>query len=246
MNIELLQSDLQHLYNFGQHIQCLHLGSLYNGERELEMPSEFSPTSCMPKLRDLTLEDWNLDNLYHPLSRLFDFSALSRLSLTGSKHTLQFISALSTNAPSSGLKLEHIVTGGHFKDSDDEAYYFEWHSDPNSRTYLVDLLDVAPNISSLHINNGAWHDNHKRQVAAVHSIGPQLKALSFDFGMTDSGEPPLTEDGFDDICTACPNLEQLGYLISEAAYVPHTHETYGGRREREVFMVRHLTEAARI
>jgi hypothetical protein len=242
MNKELLQLDLQHLHDFGQHIQCLHLGSSYD---ELQIPAEFSLTSCMPNLRELALEDWNLDNLYHSLSKLFDFSALSHLSLTGSKHSLQFISALSTNAPSSGLKLERIAVGGclSYTEEDPESI-FDFDADPNSPTYLTELLDVAPNISSLHINNGAWNDDHKRQVAALHSIGPQLKALSFDL-CADGTEAPLI-DGFDGICTACPNLEQLGYLIPESAYGPYTYDGYDGKREREAFMVRTLTKSARI
>jgi hypothetical protein len=237
--MELLELDLQHLHDFGQHIQCLHLALPYNEEKKLEIPTGFSLTSCMPNLRELALENWNLDNSYHPLSRLFDFGALSRLSLTGSKHTLQFILALSTNAPLSQLKLEHVATGC------DPGYVDEAGYHP-SRTFLTDILDVTPNISSLYINNWGWDDKYERQVAAFHLIGPQLKALSFDYDEVDLNEPPLTEDGFDGICTACPNLEQLGYVISEAAYVSDTHETPGGRREGEVFMVRHLTKAARI
>jgi hypothetical protein len=241
MNIDLLQLDLQHLHDFGEHIQCLHLGSPYD---KLEIPAEFSPTSCMPNLRELALESWNLNHLYHPLSRLFDFNALTRLSLTGSKRPAQFISALSTNAPSSGLKLEHIAFGGYPKYSDDEDLLDE-NIDPNSPTYLTNLLDVAPNITSLHINNGGWESGLKRQIAALYSIGPQLKALSFD-GCSDWGWAPLPEDEFDGMCAACPNLEQLGYLISEPAYGLGTHEGYDGIHERHAFMVRTLMKAAHI
>jgi hypothetical protein len=209
-----LLHDLQHFHDFGQHIQRLSL-TLWSGmNKKLETPIGFAPTIRMPKLKELSLEGLELGHLYEPLSRLIHFAALSHLSLVGSRYSGPFTSALVKSLRVTGLQLEHFATN--ICVEDEKADF---------GTHTAALFPIDPNIKSLHFSSGSY-----ALLTNLLSVGPQLRVLSLDNCKLDQS---WLEDNFASICDAFPNLEQLGWQLSEKPYGDCSHES----RNVEVFLV---------
>jgi hypothetical protein len=210
MHTRLLAHDLQRLHDYGKNLTRLHLTQ--EDMYEAHDSTIFAPTRPLRHLKQLSLTGMYLSYIEHRLFKLFDFFALTHLSLLGCQGDAALISNLGTQAHTANkkLRLQHIST------------YLGWREDDRCIFDLCfgDVFDASPDLRSLNLS---WreelrHESRESLLSKICAIGPQLEVLSLAQKDEGSASQPLLDFEFRRICKACPNIRELGYGLGEETY----------------------------
>jgi hypothetical protein len=124
-------------------------------ERLLRQTSGSGPV--LPKLRALTLRklDFELEHLFHPVSKIVDLTKLTRLDLANCNGIITFFSdlALSNKGP---LKLQHLG----LECSEEYHEPVEKEEETTAIEYLRNVV-ASSTLRSLHIAGPAWVDGQR-------------------------------------------------------------------------------------
>jgi hypothetical protein len=212
-----LVQDLQHLLVFGKRIRRLSLTvnlDAQTKDSDFDLQTKFEPTTYMPSLKELRLEGMYLGDHDKSLSKLVDFTTLSHFSIMECEGLGLVTPASYKRIRTTELKLEHLATGSYMNVVPDSV--------------STQLSFSAPNIKSLHCSLGCY-----LRPEDMLSLGLQLKMLSLEDDLQLPSQPALYEKRIVSICNACPNLEQLGWMLPNQIHSDSHDET----REFGIFMV---------
>jgi hypothetical protein len=167
------------------------------------MKLPFGPSnSGLTHVRQLALVNMNLLDLFHPLSKFYYFDQLTRLDLLKCTSSGSFLSALGDAFRGKLLQLQDlavVVLGSSNTGEEFGACFLD--------IFMSTLQE--PSCDAVDWDEEMYSPIQKK----ILSSGQHPRALSiFE---EESHDPPLGNADFDELCVACPALEQLGYALAE-------------------------------
>jgi hypothetical protein len=168
------------------------------------------PSAKLEKLQDLSLYGVSLcASLYIGLASIVKFENLTNLTLWKCHFTSRIIAGLAGQSRTVLFNLKRL------------ALCISTTPEHSLTRSLETLLDHCPKVQDLCLEwkadrDGSWP---AFLTNSLNKIGRNLRLLSLEASSRAVDEDTLDPEIFKRICAACPNLEQLGYSISEEAMV---------------------------
>jgi hypothetical protein len=146
--------------------------------------------------------------LHQGLAKSVDFDCLTHLTLWRCFATEEFLACLVGARDAPGLSLKHL------------AISLAVDTHPQSDRTLLLLLGYCPKLTSLCLEWNSELGWRSDFLQSLDTIGENLRILSLHnqggyYDHHEMTDDTLAPQEFKRICTACPNLEQLGYTISD-------------------------------
>jgi hypothetical protein len=194
-----------------KHLQRLFIGVTDSRDRKIGnlldicLLTQTDPSARLRNLEELSLFGFSINaSFYQRLTNIVDFERLTHLSLMqcGPVHELLFGLARSTGIPY--MELRHL------------ALEILDVVQPSSQLSLAqDLELVLKRCKHLESFAFEWHEStfaSESVLQSLQAIGAGLKSLSLHrHGDVNALEP----DHFKQMCSVCPNIEQLGFNIAD-------------------------------
>lgn len=166
-------------------------------------------------IKSLTLYGLALDVLHDSQTQIVHLSALTQLTLWNCSNTHILLNRIVQSPSFASLKLKHFGLTIH---ADSERYVEE---------PLGALFRSSTCISSLCLQWDSSRSYYPHElVKHIEKIGRSLRLLSLHSTLALEESQPLDDTDFRKVCESCPNLEQLGYRISEIKLYPMIHNEY--------------------
>lgn len=201
--------------NMGSMIRCLYLSAMVTDFDYTLMPSELiTTTKVFPNLQDLTIALLNANVLFELLTRMCELSALTHLKLLKCADAEVFMSCFTQDLKSQASSLRLKTLAVDFNEIADDKELYDY--------CLADFLRRCRAIHSLHLR---WPEEQfavQKLTNHLTSTGKHLKLLSLASYDQDNNLDPR---GFEQICAACPALQQLGYWLPEESFLTPLYNT---------------------